>query len=144
MLETMMRGESGQIGYLLRQANVIHRFKVEKILEKFKVTLPQYSILSFCALYPGLSNADLARGTFLTPQTLSVIIANLEDKDLIVRCPHEIHGRIQHINLTKKGRNLLKKCDKPMRAFQKKLLVGFSAKEAKIIRRWLMSMVAQD
>lgn len=138
-----INAEEARIGYLLRQANTAHRMKVEQILAKQKITLPQFSVLTFCGMYPGLSNADLARLTGLTPQTVCVIVANLERKALITRHAHEIHGRIQHIELTEEGQNVLDKCNKPVIAYQNKLTAGLSPKEEKIIRHWLVR-VAQD
>ena len=137
-----LRGEQGRIGYLLRQANAAHRLKVEKLLAEFDITLPQYSVLSFCALYTGVSNADLARLTLLTPQTLSVIVNNLERKGAIIRAPHAIHGRIQHIDLSSAGRTLLKTCDKRVLQVQQQLTAGLSPQAEKTIRQWLVSVAA--
>ena len=47
------------------------------------------------AAYPGHGNADLARLALLTPQTMSVIVANLLKTVLIARQPHRVHGCIQ-------------------------------------------------
>ena len=138
------RGETGRIGYLLRQASVAHRLRVEKILAEFDLTLPQYSVLSFCLLYPGLSNADLARLTLLTPQTVSTIVSNLERKGMIVRHAHAIHGRIQHIDLSAEARALLKKCDKPVLKLQEELVEGLSPKEEKIVRQWLINLAKSE
>ena len=101
-----MRGEKeGRIGYLLRQANTAHRNKVDKCLKEFKITLPQYSVLAYLEEFPGISSADLARLTLLTPQTVFVIVANLERRDIIERNADAVHGRIQNIHLTKAGQN---------------------------------------
>lgn len=134
------RGEKGRIGYLLRQANLAHRLKTEQAMAEFHITLPQYSILSFLDLYPGLSNADLARLTLLTPQTVHVIVKNLQRSGAISRIKHETHGRIQQILLTANGKNLLKKCTKKILIVQQELLAGLSSKEEKIIRQWLVKI----
>ena len=50
------------------------------------MTLPQFSVLTMLAAYPGASGAALARLellTLLTPQTMSVIVANLEKAVLL-------------------------------------------------------------
>lgn len=135
-----MRGIEGRIGYLLRQANAAHKYRVDNALKGLKVTLPQYSILAFLELYPGISNADLARLSLLTPQTLSVIIINLEKMSVIKRSPHAVHGRIQCIELTAKGKKLLERCTTQVLKVQRELLVGVSEKEEEIIRRWLVSI----
>lgn len=134
------RGQDGRLGYLLRQAAGAHRNRVEKALTEFGVTSPQFSVLTMLAAYPGHSNADLARLALLTPQTVSVIIANLEKAGLIVRRPHEVHGRIQHLDLTQKGAALLAETRAVVHALDADLLSEFSTEEEQVIRRWLVSI----
>jgi hypothetical protein len=43
---------------------------------------------------PRISNADLARAAFVTPQTMQAILVHLERGGLFVRSPHPEHGRI--------------------------------------------------
>ena len=71
------RGEEGYLGYLLRQASAAQRLRMERAMADVDVTLPQFLVLTMLRAYPGISNADLARLTMLTPQTVSVIVANL-------------------------------------------------------------------
>lgn len=137
------RGEAGHIGYLLRQANNIHRARMERALAAAGLTLPQFSVLTMLRAYPGLSNADLARLSLLTPQTLSVIVANLEKRGAIARRPHQIHGRIQHIDLTAVGHRLLRSCRARVERVEKWLLASTTFAEEKIVKRWLASMAAR-
>lgn len=137
------RGEDGHLGYLLRQAAGAHRNRVEKALTEFGVTSPQFSVLTMLTAYPGLSNADLARLALLTPQTVSVIIANLEKAGLIARRPHEVHGRIQHLDLTQKGTALLAETRTVVHTLDADLMSGFSSAEEQIVRRWLVSVARQ-
>lgn len=134
------RGESGYLGYLLRQAAGAHRNRIEKALAGFGVTAPQFSVLTMLNAYPGLSNADLARLALLTPQTVSVIIANLEKAALIARRPHQMHGRIQHIDLTPKGTALLAEARMIVNRLDKELMDGFSSSDEEIIRKWLVAI----
>ena len=87
-----------------------------RALADLGVTQPQFATLTMLAAYPGLSNADLARLALLTPQTLSVIVANLERAGSLVRKPHAVHGRIQHIDLSDSGRALLRECRERVQA----------------------------
>lgn len=138
------RGEAGYIGYLLRQAGVAHRHRLERAFAEFGLTTPQFSVLTMLANYPGLSNADLARLSLLTPQTVSVIVANLIRAGLAERRKHAIHGRIQHIELTPAGRELLAQCRKPVQRDEQWLAAGLSAAEERIVRRWLVSVARDD
>ncbi len=135
-----LRGMDAPIGYLLRQASTTHCTEIEKLLSDLHVTLPQYSVLKVLSLYPGISNADLARMCLLTPQTISVIVKNLKRMEALSSRPHAIHGRIQHLDLTPAGKKILTLCSKRVDAFQKSLTGGLSKSEETIIKQWLISV----
>ncbi len=136
------RGEQGYMGYLLRQAGAAYRLRLERALSDFGVTPPQFAVLTMLAAYPGHSNADLARVALLTPQTVSVIVANLERAGSITRRPHAVHGRIQHIDLSENGRELLARCRERAleieRDLHKRLTIGDTA----TIKRWLVAVAS--
>ncbi|MEW6339111.1 MAG: MarR family transcriptional regulator [Paraburkholderia sp.] len=137
------RGEEGYIGYLLRQAGAAHRLRMERALADVGVTPPQFMVLTMLVAYPGLSNADVARLAMLTPQTVSVIVANLLRSGAIARRPHAVHGRIQHIDVTEDGKALLKQCRSRVRTIEQQMLAGFNADEESVIRRWLVSLAVE-
>src|SRR5262249_57307604 len=101
------RGEQGYLGYLLRQASVALRTRMERDLSEEDVTPPQFAGLTMVGAYPGLSNADLARLSLLTPQTVSVIVSNLKRSCRLASHPHAVHGGIQQLEITKARRDLL-------------------------------------
>jgi len=140
------RGEEGYLGYLLRQASAAHRLRMERAMADMDVTLPQFLVLTMIRAYPGVSNADLARLAMLTPQTVSVIVANLERSGAITRRPHAVHGRIQHIDVTPEGSALLAACRKRSGGIERELLEGFTPEEEQVVRRWLVhaAMVGGD
>ena len=138
------RGEEGYLGYLLRQAAGAHRLRMERALADIVVTLPQFLVLTMLAAYPGHSNADLARVALLTPQTVSVIVANLERMGALARRPHAVHGRIQHLDLTKLGAALLAECRARAHAVERDLTAGLSASEEQAIRRWLVRVATNE
>ncbi|MDE2516311.1 MAG: MarR family transcriptional regulator [Rhodospirillales bacterium] len=134
------RGEEGHLGYLLRQANTVWRNRAEQALAAQGMTLPQFMALVMVGAYPGASSADLARAALLTPQTLSVIVANLERAGWIERHAHTVHGRIRQIALTRSGAAALSRARQAMAAEERALHAGLSAAEAKIVRRWLVQV----
>jgi len=134
------RGEQGHIGYLLRQAHTAHRLRMERALADLEVTLPQFSVLTMLVAYPGASGADLARLSLLTPQTMSVIVANLERGGAISRRPHAVHGRIQQIEVTETGRELLALGRRRAKAVEDELLAGVSQADQMAVRRWLVKV----
>jgi DNA-binding MarR family transcriptional regulator len=136
------RGEAGYFGYLLRQASAAHRLRLERALGDLGVTQPQFLVLTMLAAYRGASNADLARLTMLTPQSVNVIVANLERMNAVVRTPHATHGRIIELELTGKGRRLLKASRERAHAIEHQLAQGLSSEEQKLIKRWLAHVAA--
>lgn len=138
------RGEQGYMGYLLRQAQVAHRQNMERALAETGLTLPQFSVLTMLAAYPGASGADLARLSMLTPQTVSVIVANLERLGAVERRAHAVHGRIQHIDVTAVGKQWLTRCRALVRHVDNALRAGLSPADEAVIRRWLVRVAAKQ
>ncbi|MCY1220530.1 MarR family protein [compost metagenome] len=138
------RGERGYLGYLLRQASAASRLRMERALGDLNVTQPQFVVLTMLGAYPGLSGADLARLAVLTPQTVSVIVANLEKAGHIGRAPHPVHGRIQTIVLTGQGKALLGRCRERVQAIEARLAAGLTAQEEQVVRRWLVALAVEE
>jgi DNA-binding MarR family transcriptional regulator len=139
---TGKRGEQGYLAYLLRQAQAATRLAMERALADLGVTSPQFVVLTMLKAYPGLSGADLARVALLTPQTVGVIIRNLERDGAISKAPHPVHGRVLQWTLTRRGANLLDRCRRHAQTIERRLAAGFSPTAQAIIRRWLAKIAA--
>jgi len=131
------RGERGYLGYLLRQAQAASRLTLERALGELGITVPQFVVLTMLKAYPGLSGAELARVALLTPQTVGVIIGNLERDDAIQKMAHPAHGRRLQWNLTPRGLTLLEQCRKHAMALERRLAEGLAPKDERVIRKWL-------
>jgi len=136
------RGEQGYFGYLLRQAAAASRLTLERALAELGATPPQFVVLTMLKAYPGLSGADLARVALLTPQTVGVIIRNLERDGAIRMTPHPVHGRVLQWTLTRRGLTLLEKCRRHALALEKRLAADLTAREQATVRRWLAKIAA--
>jgi DNA-binding MarR family transcriptional regulator len=135
-------GEGGYLGYLLRQAQAAARLTLERALGEFSVTVPQFVVLTMLKAYPGLSGADLARIALLTPQTVGVIIRNLERDRAIRKTPHPVHGRVLQWTLTPHGLKLLEKCRRQALTLERRLLAGLNRPAEATVRRWLAKIAA--
>jgi DNA-binding MarR family transcriptional regulator len=131
------RGEQGYLAYLLRQAQAATRLAMERSLAELGVTSPQFVVLTMLKAYPGLSGAELARVAMLTPQTVGVIIRNLERDGAIRKTPHPVHRRALQWTVTQRGATLLDKCRRHAQAVERRLAAGLSAGAQRLIRRWL-------
>jgi DNA-binding MarR family transcriptional regulator len=137
------RGEQGYLAYLLRQAQAAARLAMERALADLGVTPPQFVVLTMLRAYPGLSGADLARVALLTPQTVGVIIRNLERDGAIRKTPHPVHGRVLQWTLTRRGGMLLDKCRRHALSLERRLMAGLPKNARITIRRWL-AKIATD
>jgi len=137
------RGEQGYLAYLLRQAQAASRLSMERSLASLGVTTPQFVVLTMLRAYPGLSGADLARVALQTPQTVGVIVRNLERDGAIVKSRHPVHGRMLMWTLTRRGTRLLDNCRRRALAQERRLAAGLKAKSLAVVRRWL-SKIAID
>ena len=136
------RGEKGYLAYLLRQAQAATRLTQERALADLGITPPQFAVLTMLKAHPGLSGADLARVALLTPQTVGVIIRNLERDGAIRKTPHPVHGRVLQWTLTRRGGTLLEKCRRHVTALERRLMAGLGTKAQATVRRWLSKIAA--
>ena len=135
-----MRGSEGHLGYLVRQASVALRGAMDGVLAELEVTTPQFAVLTMIAAYPGLSGADLARLTFLTPQTINVIVRNLERDGAIAKSAHATHGRILRLQATAKGRTMLRRCRARVAEIEVAMAKPLGRDEERTVRRWLAAL----
>ncbi|WP_421999964.1 MarR family winged helix-turn-helix transcriptional regulator [Reyranella sp.] len=131
------RGPEGHLGYLVRQAGAAVRGALDRALADLGVTPPQFAVLTMVVAYPGLSGADLARLTFLTPQTINVIVRNLEKAGLVQKSAHALHGRVLPLAATPRGRTLLRRCRTRVAAVEARLAGLAGRGEEEVVRRWL-------
>ena len=100
-------GINAELGYLLKEVQQLLRNKMDRALASIDLTTPQYAVLAELEQFPGLSNADLARKSFVTPQTMNLIVQKLEERGLLQRSVSESNGRVLKTVITAKGLELL-------------------------------------
>ncbi|MGW7514477.1 MarR family winged helix-turn-helix transcriptional regulator [Streptomyces sp. NPDC054796] len=91
------------VGYRLKRAHAALRGAMDKALREHGLTVPQYSCLEVLALRPDMSNAELARATFVTRQSMNVVLRGLQEAGLIRRPDTVDHGRARPARLTDEG-----------------------------------------
>jgi DNA-binding MarR family transcriptional regulator len=111
-------------GYLIKQAQAALNAQMARALHEHGVTLSQFAVLTALAEEPGLSNAELARRAFITPQSMNENLRELEGRTWITRSRHPAHGRILQIELTEEGRTTLQSCDVTVTVIEQRMLAG--------------------
>lgn len=96
-----------RFGYELKRAQHALRVAMDSALRPLALTTPQYAVLSALEAESGMSNARLARISFVTPQTMHGLLTILARSGLIARDADAGHGRILHTCLSSRGSRLL-------------------------------------
>jgi len=125
------RSGTDWIGYNLKITQHRLRQRLDAELARLGITAPQNAVLLAIAGNPRISNADLARSAFVTPQTMQGILVNLERGGLIVRSPHPEHGRVIMTELTKAGQKAVADGAKAADTVERQMLSRLSADEAR-------------
>jgi DNA-binding MarR family transcriptional regulator len=121
------------IGYNLKITQHRLRQRLDAELARIGITAPQNAVLLAVAGNPRISNAELARAAFVTPQTMQAILVNLERGGLIARSPHPEHGRVIMTELTTAGQKAVADGAKAADAVEQRMLSRLSAEEAKLL-----------
>ena len=97
-----------RISYAVARLERAVRAAIAERVRPYGLTTLQYTTLTVLHRHGApLSNAQLARRAYMTPQAMSEVIEALEIKKLIKRNPHPTHGRLLPASLTAKGRRVL-------------------------------------
>jgi DNA-binding MarR family transcriptional regulator len=106
--------EPPRIAYLIYRLERRLRTRIDQVVRAHGVTTTEYVALSVVRRRDGMSSAQLARWAFVTPQAMNVLVAGLEERNLVRRRPDPRHGRILKISVTRKGAQVLNRCDRSM------------------------------
>ena len=129
------------LGYLLKEAASALRTAMNDALRPLGMTITHYSCLELLAQRPGLSNSDLARGAFVTRQSMNVLLQSLEAAGSVERPPEARVGRALPAQLTEEGRRDLARATAAVRAVERRMLDDLTVAEEDAARRALRAMV---
>ena len=129
------------LGYLLKEASSALRAAMEEVLRPLGMSVTRYACLELLAQRPGLSNSDLARGAFVTRQTMNVLLQSLEREGYVTRAAEAPVGKALPTRLTPRGRRSLEKATVAVRSVELRMLAGLSEAERASAFVILRSMV---
>jgi DNA-binding MarR family transcriptional regulator len=110
--------------YLVKRLELVIRALMDDALRPLGVTTLQYTALTVLESRGPLSSAQLARRSFLRPQTMHEMVLSLEKRGVIAREPQEGNKRILLARLTDEGRELLAQCNPLVLEIERELLAG--------------------
>lgn len=129
------------VGYTLKEASSALRQALEDVLRPLGMNVTRYSCLELLAQRPGLSNSELARGAFVTRQSMNVLLQELEREGYVTRAKEPPVGKALPTRLTPEGRRLLDQATTAVRSVEVRMLSGLSEPERAAAFRILQSMV---
>ena len=114
------------VGYVLKRATVALRAAMDTALRAHDLTVSQYSCLEQLAHQPGLTNTQLARGTFVSRQAMHQLLATLKSTDLV---QGDGGGRHERFTLTDNGTQRLLGASTAVAAVQEQMLASFDPEQ---------------
>ena len=130
-----------RISYVVARLERALRVEINERVRPHGLTTLQYTTLSILGRRGELSNAQLARRAYMTPQSMSEVIEALEQKGLVERTPHPNHRRVFPAALTQKGRKVLEACDAAVDELEREMLGELTPHQVKSLRNGLISAV---
>lgn len=129
------------LGYLLKEASSALRVAMEAVLRPLGMTVTHYSCLELLAQRPGLSSSELARGAFVTRQSMNVLLQALERDGYVSRPAEAPIGKVLPARLTPLGRRSLAAATVAVRAVEARMVGGMTQDEQSGAFRILRSMI---
>jgi DNA-binding MarR family transcriptional regulator len=118
-----------RISYVVARLERAVRAGIARRVKAHGLTTLQYTTLSILGRRnEPLSNAQLARRAYMTPQSMSEVIDALERKGLIERNANG-KGRALPAALTPRGRRVLAECERAVDELEDEMLSGLAQAE---------------
>jgi len=127
-----------RLSYVIGRVERVLRRRLTAAVEPAGLTLPAYTALSVLRAEDGLSNAQLARRSLVTPQSMSEVLTLLVDQGYVRRRAEPGHGRVIRTELTNAGRRALARCDRAVDAVEQEMIGDLDADEEASLRAVLV------
>jgi DNA-binding MarR family transcriptional regulator len=126
--------QPGHMLYLVKQVEQAIRAHLDDLLRPLGLTTDQYTALSVLEQPHDLTSAELARRSFVRPQTMHEMITSLDQRGFVERHRDPGNRRILLIRLTAKGRDMLEKYDEQVQLLQERMLATLSTRKRQDLR----------
>jgi DNA-binding MarR family transcriptional regulator len=129
--------QAGHSMYMVKQLEQVIRSHLDELLRPLGLTTQQYTALTVLERRDGLTSAQLARHSFVRPQTMHEMITSLDERGFIQRERDPANRRVLLISLTELGREMVEKYDEQVRRLEEQMLAGLTAHQRKTLREVL-------
>jgi DNA-binding MarR family transcriptional regulator len=128
-----------RLSYMIGRLDRILSRRLSVAVEPMGLTLPAYTALSVLRAQDGLSNAQLARRSLVTPQSMSEVLSLLVERGYVRRIAQPGHGRVIRTEITRAGTRALERGDLVVDDLEREMLSDLDAGEAVGLRETLIS-----
>jgi DNA-binding MarR family transcriptional regulator len=125
------------LGYLLYRVQSMLQPAVTAALRPHGITLPEMVCMRILSLYPGTSNAELARRTNVSPQAMNTVVRSLQNMGAVTRPDSVPSGRALPAELTKHGKALLKRALTAAQTAEDDVLAALTPVQVRDLKRML-------
>jgi DNA-binding MarR family transcriptional regulator len=126
--------------YCVKRLELAIKSRFDEMLRDAGVTTPQYTALTVLAQGDGISAAQLARDSFVTPQSVADMLRLLEGRGLIRRAPNPRNGREVLVHITDAGRALLVRFADAEADLERRLVTGLTDGQVREFRTTVTGM----
>lgn len=131
-----------RISYVIARLERAVRAQINERLAPHGLTTLQYTTLSVLGSRgQPLSNAQLARRSYMTPQAMIEVLNALEEKGLIRRDAHPNHRRVYPASVTDEGHRVLAACDAAVEEMEEEMLAALDRGQRELLGEWLKGCV---
>jgi DNA-binding MarR family transcriptional regulator len=133
----MHRSDDEPLGFLLYRVMAALRPQVAAELKPLGLGLPEFVCMRILAKHPGLTSAELARGTNVSAQAMNQVLHTLEDRGALTRPASTPVGRAMPAQLTRRGKALLKRADAAVQSADQRILTRLTADQQRHLKQLL-------
>jgi DNA-binding MarR family transcriptional regulator len=125
------------LGFLMYRVMTSLRPAVAAELKPLGLGLPEFVCMRILSERPGLTSAELARGTNVSAQAANQVLRALEDRGALSRPAVTPAGRAMPAQLTRRGKALLKRADAAVLRAEQQILTRLTAEQQSQLKQLL-------
>lgn len=119
------------VGYALKRTTVALRAQMDAVLGPLGLSVPQYACLELLSDRPDQSNAELARGVFVSRQAMHQLLDGLLAARLVAATGH---GRAQRFALTAEGQRRIEIASSTVARVEERMLIDLDGPQRALLR----------
>jgi DNA-binding MarR family transcriptional regulator len=139
----MSQSDDEPLGYLLYRVMAALRPRLGAELGALGIGVPEFACMHILSMNPGLTSADLARGTNVSAQAMNQVLHALEDRGAVTRPASTPAGKPMPARLTRRGKALLKSANAAAHLADQRIFTGLSADQQRQLKQLLAAVATR-